>query len=113
MDWQDTLQSAVASAKASVAVLLVLAYGFFLRSRGTVSRESESGIGKLCTTVFLPALLFSEIGPNMDNLKECWPILPASLFFQLVAMAVAFVSTRFGMPRHLSVSLLRVRHCSL
>ncbi|KAJ7288387.1 membrane transport protein-domain-containing protein [Mycena rebaudengoi] len=82
------LEGIVSSGKASISVILVLVYGY--------------NISRLGTKFFLPALLFSEIGPlaTADNLRNYWPIIPLSLLFQSVALAVGLLSHLAGMPRH-------------
>nr|GAT60367.1 dual specificity kinase 1 [Mycena chlorophos] len=93
----------VSSGKASLSVLLVVIYGFLLRKLNFISAEGEANIAQLCTKFFLPALLFTEIGPlaTAHNLGSYYPIIPLSLFFQGVALTVAVLSRRFGMPQHL------------
>ncbi|KAF7291578.1 Dual specificity kinase 1 [Mycena chlorophos] len=93
----------VSSGKASLSVLLVVIYGFLLRKLNFISAEGEANIAQLCTKFFLPALLFTEIGPlaTARNLGSYYPIIPLSLFFQGVALTVAVLSRMFGMPQHL------------
>ncbi|KAI5478185.1 hypothetical protein MNV49_005352 [Pseudohyphozyma bogoriensis] len=59
-------------------------------------------ISKVGTTFLLPALLFTEIGPlaTWENLKSYWPIIPASLIFQLISFVVGEGSHWLGMPQH-------------
>ncbi|KAJ7505390.1 hypothetical protein B0H11DRAFT_1708938, partial [Mycena galericulata] len=59
-------------------------------------------ISRLGTKFLLPALLFSEIGPlaTADNLRNYWPIIPLSVFFQLIALTFALASRLVGMPQH-------------
>ncbi|KAJ7212184.1 hypothetical protein GGX14DRAFT_447827 [Mycena pura] len=98
----DLLEGIVSSAKASISVLLVLVYGYGLRKWKLISQAGETNISKLCTKFFLPALLFTEIGPlaTVQNLRNYWPIIPLSLFFQGAAFAVAMLSRLVGMPQH-------------
>ncbi|KAJ7645428.1 membrane transport protein-domain-containing protein [Mycena polygramma] len=98
----DLLDGIVSSAKASISVILVLVYGYVLRKFDFISQEGESNISRLGTKFFLPALLFTEIGPlaTVNNLRSYWPIIPLSLFFQSVALAVALLSSWAGMPQH-------------
>ncbi|KAJ6619461.1 membrane transport protein-domain-containing protein [Mycena sp. CBHHK59/15] len=99
---QDLVEGMVSSAKASTSVILVLVYGYVLRRFNFISQEGEINISRLGTKFFLPALLFSEIGPlaTADNLKNYWPIIPLSLFFQITALCVALLSRLAGMPQH-------------
>lgn len=59
------LQSLLAAVQASVSVLLVIFYGgaaahFKLLESGTASK-----ISKICVKLFLPALLFVQLGSQM------------------------------------------------
>ncbi|KAJ7640540.1 membrane transport protein-domain-containing protein [Mycena rosella] len=96
------LEGITSSTKASISVILVLVYGYGLRKFNFISQEGESNISRLGTKFFLPALLFAEIGPlaTASNLRNYWPIIPLSLFFQLVALTVAMLSHKAGMPQH-------------
>ncbi|KAJ7784636.1 hypothetical protein B0H16DRAFT_304762 [Mycena metata] len=98
----ELLEGFVSSAKASISVILVLAYGYVLRRFEFISQEGETNISRLGTKFFLPALLFTEIGPlaTVHNLKTYWPIIPLSLCFQSVALIVALLSHLIGMPQH-------------
>ncbi|KAJ7780572.1 hypothetical protein DFH07DRAFT_1022329 [Mycena maculata] len=98
----DLLEGIVSSAKASISVILVLLYGYGLRRWNFISQEGESNISRLGTKFFLPALLFTEIGPlaTLGNLKSYWPIIPLSVCFQLIALTVALGSRFLGMPPH-------------
>ncbi|KAJ7505388.1 auxin efflux carrier [Mycena galericulata] len=98
----NLLEGFVSAAKASISVILVFVYGYLLRRFNFVSQEGESNISRLSTKFFLPALLFSEIGPlaTVSNLKNYWPIIPLSIFFQLISLAVALASRLAGMPQH-------------
>ncbi|KAJ6508889.1 membrane transport protein-domain-containing protein [Mycena sanguinolenta] len=96
------LEGIISSAKASISVILVLAYGYGLRKLDFVSPDGERDLARLCAKFFLPALLFTEIGPltTASNMRNYWPIIPLSLFFQGVAFLVALLSRRAGMPQH-------------
>ncbi|WWD01360.1 hypothetical protein V866_008303 [Kwoniella sp. B9012] len=57
---------------------------------------------RLCVTLFLPALLFSEIGPlaSWDNLKDYWVILAYAVVFQLISWIFGAIGViAFGMPQ--------------
>ncbi|KAJ7069851.1 hypothetical protein C8F01DRAFT_531628 [Mycena amicta] len=99
----ELLEGIVSSGKASVSVLFVLVYGYALRKLNFISQEGEINIAQLCTKLFLPALLFTEIGPlaTAQNLKSYWPIIPLSLLFHTVALGVSLLSRMLGMPQHL------------
>ncbi|KAL1411639.1 hypothetical protein Q8F55_002603 [Vanrija albida] len=101
-DIHAILETAWSSTSAAISVVLVLTYGFFARKKGLINDEGERNIGKLCTTIFLPCLLFSEVGPlaSWDNLREYWMIIAYAVFFQLVSWG-------FGVA---GVRLLRLPH---
>lgn len=48
-------------------------HSYAARKYGLITQEGEQNISKLGTMVFLPCLLFSEMGPSStwSNLKEC------------------------------------------
>ncbi|ORY72931.1 hypothetical protein BCR35DRAFT_307471 [Leucosporidium creatinivorum] len=99
---KQLLETMLSSGKASIAVILVLLYGYMLRRWRWIRKEGEQNISSIGTTFLLPALLFSEIGPlaTPSNLRTYWPILPLSLFFQLISLGVGLVSHRFWVPQH-------------
>ncbi|KAM0751651.1 hypothetical protein T439DRAFT_324841 [Meredithblackwellia eburnea MCA 4105] len=98
----ELLESAISAFKASVSVILVLLYGYLLRKWNYITKPGESNISKVSTTFFLPALLFTEIGPlaTWTNLKEFWPIIPVSLAFQVLSLIVGELSKLAGLPQH-------------
>lgn len=67
------LPTTISATQASVSVLLILAYGYYARKKEWISEQGEKNISSLGTNLFLPALLFSEIGPlaSAQNLKHC------------------------------------------
>nr|XP_018263817.1 uncharacterized protein I303_03690 [Kwoniella dejecticola CBS 10117]OBR85975.1 hypothetical protein I303_03690 [Kwoniella dejecticola CBS 10117] len=88
--------------EASISVILVLVYGFFASKWKLLSEEGEQSASKLCVTLFLPALLFSEIGPlaSWENLKEYWVIIVYAIVFQLISLIFGTIGVvLFGMPQ--------------
>ncbi|KAL7423975.1 hypothetical protein Q5752_001560 [Cryptotrichosporon argae] len=87
LDIKELLNTTWSAVIAAVSVILVLLYGYLARRRDLLSQEGESNVSKLCTTIFLPCLLFSEIGPlaTWSNIQHYWIILVYSVLFQLVS----------------------------
>ncbi|KAH7341141.1 auxin efflux carrier [Rhizoctonia solani] len=92
----NLLDVAAGSAEASIAVLLVLGFGYYAQREGWVNEEGESQISRLCVTVFLPALLFTQIGPHATphNLFDYGIIVIFSVFAMLVSYLVGVTSRR-------------------
>ncbi|CAE6414211.1 unnamed protein product [Rhizoctonia solani] len=92
----NLLDVAAGSAEASIAVLLVLGFGYYAQHAGWVNEEGESQISQLCVTVFLPALLFTQIGPHATphNLFDYGIIVIFSVFAMLVSYLVGVTSRR-------------------
>ncbi|KAF8583386.1 hypothetical protein K439DRAFT_59872 [Ramaria rubella] len=78
MDWKEVAFTAWGAVQASISVLLIMVYGYGARSLKLLNKQST----KITTTLFLPALIFSEIGPEatLSKLMEYWPIIIFSLF---------------------------------
>ncbi|CAE7104192.1 unnamed protein product [Rhizoctonia solani] len=98
----NLLQVAIGSAEASIAVLLVLGFGYYAQYAGWVNDEGEKQISHLCVTVFLPALLFTQIGPHAtrSNLLDYGIIVVLSIFAMGVSYLVGISSQRaFKSPR--------------
>lgn len=98
----NILEVAAGSAEASISVLLVLGFGYYAQYAGWINEEGESQISQLCVTVFLPALLFTQIGPHATphNLLDYGIIVIFSIFAMLVSYLVGVSSRRaFKSPR--------------
>ncbi|KAG7580157.1 hypothetical protein FFLO_00128 [Filobasidium floriforme] len=88
--------------QASVTVLLILGYGYYLRRSDFVDRKTENGVSKLCVKIFLPCLLFSQIGPlaTPENLESYWIVVVLSLAYQLISWLFGFIGVKlFGFPQ--------------
>ncbi|QRV85941.1 auxin efflux carrier transmembrane protein [Ceratobasidium sp. AG-Ba] len=90
------LKTALGSAEASIAVLLVLFFGYWAQHIGWVDSEGEKQISHLCITVFLPALLFTQIGPHatISNLTDYGIIIILSIFAMGVSYLVGLLVRR-------------------
>ncbi|OCF71832.1 hypothetical protein I204_07895 [Kwoniella mangroviensis CBS 8886] len=98
----EILSTTWSAVEASISVILVLVYGFFASKWKLLSPEGEESASKLCVTLFLPALLFSEIGPlaSWDKLKDYWVILVYAVVFQLISWIFGAIGViGFGMPQ--------------
>ncbi|OCF41258.1 endoplasmic reticulum protein [Kwoniella heveanensis CBS 569] len=97
----EVLSTVWSSTQASLSVILVLVYGFFARKLDILSPEGEESASKLCVTIFLPSLLFSEIGPlaSWENLQQYWIIIAYALVFQAISWIVGVIGVVvFKMP---------------
>lgn len=92
----NLLETAVGSAEASIAVLLVLFFGYLAQYAGWVNAEGEKQISHLCITVFLPALLFTQIGSHatISNLVDYGIIIILSIFAMVVSYLVGALTHR-------------------
>ncbi|CAE6486246.1 unnamed protein product [Rhizoctonia solani] len=96
----NLLDVAIGSAEASIAVLLVLGFGYYAQYARWINEEGEQAslnqITQLCVTVFLPALLFTQIGPHATphNLTDYGIIVVLSIFAMLVSYLVGIASRR-------------------
>ncbi|KAG8679949.1 hypothetical protein FRC09_018599, partial [Ceratobasidium sp. 395] len=84
------------STQASIAVLLVLFFGYWAQHLGWVNEDGEKQISHLCITVFLPALLFTQIGPHatVSNLTDYAIIIVLSVFAMVVSYFVGALTHR-------------------
>nr|XP_019013558.1 uncharacterized protein I206_01628 [Kwoniella pini CBS 10737]OCF52339.1 hypothetical protein I206_01628 [Kwoniella pini CBS 10737] len=98
----EILSTTWSAVEASISVILVLIYGFLASKCKLLSKEGEENASKLCVTLFLPALLFSEIGPlsSWENLQQYWIIIVYAIVFQIISWIFGTVGVvAFGMPR--------------
>jgi len=93
---QQILETTWSAVQASISVILVLLYGYASRRWGLVSEEGEHNASKVSVTLFLPCLLFSEVGPlaSWANIKEYWIIIAYSLFFQICSWLVGLIGVK-------------------
>ncbi|KAF8744331.1 Membrane transport protein, partial [Rhizoctonia solani] len=98
----NLLEVAIGSAEASISVLLVLGFGYYAQYAGWVNDQGEKQISHLCVTVFLPALLFTQIGPHATphNLIDYGIIVLLSIFAMVVSYLAGIASRRvFKSPK--------------
>ncbi|KAF8609986.1 hypothetical protein BDV93DRAFT_3921 [Ceratobasidium sp. AG-I] len=109
------------ASEASIAVLLVLAFGYILQHQGYVTVQGEKQISYLCVNFFLPALLFTQIGPHATfaNLRDYASIVIFSVLslvlsyivstvFQLCAKSPGWTVPAFMFQNSVSLPLLLV-----
>lgn len=99
---QEILSTTWSAAQAAISVMLVLGYGYYARKLKILSRPGEENSSHLCVTLFLPCLLFSEIGPlsSWSNLKNYWIIIVYSLLFQFISWIVGLLGVAvFKLPK--------------
>ena len=74
------VNSFLAALQASLSVLLTIGYGVIAAQFDLLSNASTKEINKLCVRMFLPALLISNVGSqlNLDTASAYIPILSES-----------------------------------
>lgn len=91
----------LASAESSVHVLLVILCGYLVSRGGGVTAPTVSGMSKLTVTVFLPALLLTQITANMSvqKLSELWPLLLVFFGFTILSIGLGAIGVKvFRLP---------------
>ncbi|KIR96894.1 endoplasmic reticulum protein [Cryptococcus deuterogattii 2001/935-1] len=99
---QEIFSTTWSAAQAAISVMLVLGYGYYARKLKILSRPGEENSSHLCVTLFLPCLLFAEIGPlsSWSNLKHYWVIIVYSLLFQFISWMVGLLGVAlFKFPK--------------
>lgn len=59
-------ETLLAALQASVSVLLVISYGGLAAKLGILSPDSTKAVSKVCVRMFLPALLITKLGAELD-----------------------------------------------
>lgn len=78
--------SFVGALQASISVLLTIGYGVVAGQFGLLSQPSTKEINKICVRLFLPALLITNVGSQLDldtavryipvlSEKPMWPLM--------------------------------------
>lgn len=100
---RGSLDTFSASLEASISVVLVLFYGYAARMYNYITEGGEKNIASLGVNIFLPALLLTEVGPNMsaDNLFEYWPIVLFSVIFFAFSSLLGYIGVELlGLPQY-------------
>lgn len=81
--------SALAAFQSSIAILIIIGSGYMARRHNLLDTKGESQISYLCNNLFLPLLLVSEVGSNLDSgtVLEMWPLLA----FAVAEMVLAYL----------------------
>jgi predicted permease len=88
----SSLQLFVLSLSAVMKILLCASGGAFLSHLGLLDAATASKIGKITTTMLLPALLFCSLSESMtlDAFSRLWFLPVSCVFYILFATAAAF-----------------------
>ncbi|KAL1839882.1 hypothetical protein VTJ49DRAFT_1017 [Mycothermus thermophilus] len=95
------LQAFVAAIQASLCVLLVMFYGGLAAHLKLIDRANTRPISKLCVRIFLPALLISKVGAELQPSKayRYLIILIWAIACHIVSFLAGLLGHRvFGMP---------------
>jgi auxin efflux carrier family protein len=89
----SSLQLFVLSLSAVMKILLCASGGAFLSHLGLLDAATASKIGKITTTMLLPALLFCSLSESMtlDAFSRLWFLPVSCIFYILFATAAAFL----------------------
>jgi predicted permease len=93
----------ITALEATVSVLLILAYGAFAtRYFSFLSQDVVKSISQVASNVFLPSLIFTEMGENADpkELRHLW-ILPAfNIGITAISLIYAYIGIKlFKLPQ--------------
>lgn len=87
--------------QASVSVLLTLGYGFIAARLGMISDSSGRDISILCSNVFLPALLITEVGGglNAHRVLDYVPIVAWAIIYPTMSIVMGKIAAKyFNLP---------------
>lgn len=101
-------ETLLAALQASVSVLLVISYGGLAAKLGILSPDSTKAVSKVCVRMFLPALLVTKLGAELDagsagkyGIIVAWGLLAHFISF-LIGILGHFV---FKMPDWVTVAV--------
>lgn len=101
-------ETLLAALQASVSVLLVISYGGLAAKLGILSPDSTKAVSKVCVRMFLPALLITKLGAELDagsagkyGIIVVWGLLAHFISF-LIGILGHFV---FKMPDWVTVAV--------
>ncbi|KAF9446971.1 hypothetical protein P691DRAFT_803198 [Macrolepiota fuliginosa MF-IS2] len=87
--------------QASVSVLITLSYGFIAARLGMVHEITARDISSLCRNLFLPALLITDIGSQLDvhNVPDYAAIFVWAITYAVASILMGKMAVRlFGFP---------------
>jgi len=102
------LTTALGSLQASFSVLLTLSYGVLAAHLGMVNSTTAKDVSALCTNMFLPALLITNIGKQIsfDNFMVYLPIFVWAVAYGVVCVVVGMIGTKvFKLPSWVVVAV--------
>lgn len=103
------LDSFVAAIQASLSVLLVISYGGLAGWLDLLNPASTKAISKICVRMFLPALLFTQIGSELhaDSANRYLVVFIWALICHFISFVIGIVAhVWFGMPDWTTVALM-------
>lgn len=88
--------SFLGAVQASISVLLTIWYGVLAGQYGLISDSSAKDISKACVRMFLPALLFTNVGSelNASTLPRFVPVLLWSILYNTVSVGIGTLATK-------------------
>ncbi|KAK4173319.1 putative transporter [Triangularia setosa] len=102
-------ESFLGAIQASLSVLLVMTYGGVAGWLGLLDRKSSKKISKICVQLFLPALLITKVGSqlDLDSVSNYVPIVIWGVVCHIVSFGIGMLAQHgFGMPNWASVAIL-------
>ncbi|KAK4644221.1 hypothetical protein QC761_302890 [Podospora bellae-mahoneyi] len=102
-------ESFLGAIQASLSVLLVMTYGGVAGWLGLLDRKSSKKISKICVQLFLPALLITKVGSqlDLDSVSNYVPIVIWGVVCHIVSFGIGMLAQfGFGMPNWASVAIL-------
>lgn len=102
-------ESFLGAIQASLSVLLVIFYGGIAAKLNILSAENTKPISKLCVRLFLPALLITKLGAQieLESVSRYGIILVWALVVHAVSYALGFMAKRFmGMPDWTTLAIM-------
>lgn len=109
MSTQGLGNTFLAAIQASLSVLLVIAYGAVSAHYDLLDAPSAKKISKICVRVFLPALLFTDIGSQLhvESVRRYGIILLWALICHFVSFVLGSIAHLvLGMPDWITVALM-------
>ncbi|KIY46561.1 auxin efflux carrier superfamily [Fistulina hepatica ATCC 64428] len=88
--------------QAALSVLLTMAYGAIAARLQIVSNSTAKEVSHLCVSIFMPALLFYNVGSqlHLDTLMRYMPIIIWSISYNFITIALgSLASQRLNAPR--------------
>lgn len=103
------LSSFVAAVQASLSVLLVISYGGIAAKLGLLDSSNGKAISKICVKMFLPALLFIQIGTelHLGSAHRYLIILGWAFVCHLISFLIGiFAHLVFGLPDWVTAAIM-------